>query len=288
MGGPAGRGGRRDAAARIRAADAALERLAPGPKVDLVGPGAAGLAVQGQVVQGDRIGRQEAVLGLVLGDLRPAFGQNLAVDDHVGDVDAVLAELARHALRQGPQTEFWHRQVVKTGPAAKRRRGAREQDRARAPGRHHPGRGAADMEAAKAADPPALLELRRRGLEDALEYEGAGVEDHDVGIAKIRPHRGEQRIDVAFGRNIAGVGPALAADPVDLLDEELEPVGAAPNAGPTPAMTAISVSAMALSSSGKCIMIPATRCGPGWRNYSNRDWKRNSHSRKAAAGRYRA
>src|SRR5436189_3137481 len=70
------------------------ECLDKGPQLDLEAPGAAMLAMDGEISLGDRIGRQLAVrpLGLLPNRL------DLAVDDEMRDMDVLGPEFARHGL----------------------------------------------------------------------------------------------------------------------------------------------------------------------------------------------
>ena len=96
--------------------------------------------------------------GLSGGSVRPGLRMR-AVDDEVGDVDALRRQLARHALRQPAQRELAHRERRRLRIALDARRGAGEQDRAVPARQHAPDRLLRDQEAAEraaaiAAGPP--------------------------------------------------------------------------------------------------------------------------------------
>src|SRR4030081_1409290 len=75
--------------------------LHPRPHLDLPAPRTSRLLEQMQIAPRDGI-RIECRVGLV-GRLGAACRADAAVDHHVGDVDALGAELAGHALRQAAQ-----------------------------------------------------------------------------------------------------------------------------------------------------------------------------------------
>src|SRR6516162_3766139 len=73
------------------------EFLHPGPEVELQSPGALRLAVEMPVAAGDGVGREPAFLGILA---------DAAIDDDVGDMDALWSQLARHALGERPEAEL--------------------------------------------------------------------------------------------------------------------------------------------------------------------------------------
>src|SRR5271167_2285338 len=89
-------------------ADALLKALDPGPQLDFPGPGRARLMEHAEIGRGDRVGVQHAV-GLIR-RLDPAGIADRAVDDEVGDMDALRRQLARHALGEAAQRELAHRE----------------------------------------------------------------------------------------------------------------------------------------------------------------------------------
>ena len=85
-----------------------LEFLDPGPHGDLVRPGAAMLAGQGEHRLGDGV-RVEQAVGRVR-RLRPGGAADAAIHDDMDDVDAPRVQLARHALGEAAQRELPHRE----------------------------------------------------------------------------------------------------------------------------------------------------------------------------------
>ena len=79
-------------------APGASERLDPRPEFELPGPGAARLAQGVQIGLGDRLGIEQRLR--TVGVLDAAGAADSAVDDEMGDMDAVRRELARQALRR--------------------------------------------------------------------------------------------------------------------------------------------------------------------------------------------
>ena len=81
------------------------------PQVELVRPGGAVLPVEEPVGVRDGLGREQAVIALRLDEPRRGRAQALAVDaavdDDVRHVDALRAELARHALGDRASARPW-------------------------------------------------------------------------------------------------------------------------------------------------------------------------------------
>src|SRR5580700_6080137 len=80
--------------------------LHPRPQLDLPGPSAVRLMQDVQIGRGNRVRIEHA--RLPIGRLRPALALDPAVNDEMRDMDALRAELARHALRQTAQRELAH------------------------------------------------------------------------------------------------------------------------------------------------------------------------------------
>ena len=83
---------------------------------------------------------------------------------------------------------------------------AGEEDRARTLVEHRVGGGAADEEPGHAAHPPALLEGRGLGLQNARRHEGPGIEDDEIGRAHVLRNGCEQRLDGILVGRIARIG----------------------------------------------------------------------------------
>src|SRR6478752_5425582 len=83
---------------RFRSVIVASPGFGPGPQIELVGPGGSRLAMEVPVVLGDGVGVEDAVLALgrvALGEVLGDEGRvDRAVDDDVGDMDALGPELA--------------------------------------------------------------------------------------------------------------------------------------------------------------------------------------------------
>src|SRR6266571_9299630 len=82
-----------------RRARPASEFLHPGPQVELLGPGAARLAVEAIVVFGDGVGIEHVVRYSAAASVLDGFGRaDAAIDEHVGHVYALRVQFASHAL----------------------------------------------------------------------------------------------------------------------------------------------------------------------------------------------
>src|SRR5690349_11495001 len=75
------------------------ELLHPGAELELPGPGAAVLAVNGEIAARDRVGVEQRV-GPAPRTTRIAGAADCAVDDEMRDVDVLRRELAGEALRK--------------------------------------------------------------------------------------------------------------------------------------------------------------------------------------------
>src|SRR5262245_32922818 len=135
-----------------------LEGLLRRPQIQLQRPRTPGLRVDLPVRLRDRVRRQHAVFAEPLLELRHAAVHLVAVDDAVDhdvrDVDALRAELARHAVGNCAQARLGRREGGEGGTRAQRGGGAREQDAAAAARQHATGGLAPGQEAAEAAEPP--------------------------------------------------------------------------------------------------------------------------------------
>src|SRR5207248_3895571 len=86
---------------------AGSECLDPGPQFDLQGPGAARLAQGLEIGLGDPVGIERAVRPVVR--IGPPRAAHPAIDDEMGDMDALWPKLPRGALRQTAQRKLAHR-----------------------------------------------------------------------------------------------------------------------------------------------------------------------------------
>src|SRR5580704_12832925 len=98
-----------------------------------------------QVGCGNRVWIKHA--RLLAGRLRPALALDTTVDHDMRDMNALRAELARHALRQTAQGKLAHRERCRERVTFYARRGSGEQDRAAAIWQHAPGGFLRDEEA---------------------------------------------------------------------------------------------------------------------------------------------
>ena len=103
-----------------------------------------------------------------------------AVDHHMGDVDAVGADLAGETLGQLAQGSLGPGEGRESCGPARRGGGSGEQDRAPAAGHHDPGRLATGEEAGQGRHLPDLGIDLGRGLEHGKPDIGPDVEDHDL------------------------------------------------------------------------------------------------------------
>ena len=148
-------------------------------------PGAARLAMDVPVVLDDRLDAQQPVgtgLLLAVGHARQQpLALDAAVDDDMGDMEALRPELARHRLDHEAQSALGGVEGGEARPAAQRARGAGEDHRAAAERRQAAHRLAGEQEAGEAADPPGVLEVLRRHLAEIDGGVVAHVEDQQVG-----------------------------------------------------------------------------------------------------------
>ena len=136
------------------------------------------------------------------------------VDHQVGDVDALRAELARHALRHGPEAELRAGEGGEAGAAAQAGGGAGEDDGAAAARQHQARRLPPGEEARVAGHLPHLAEHPLGGVEDGEVDVGADVEDADLerrGALGLGQEPGDRLL-------LAGVEGAAAAPPAGRLD----------------------------------------------------------------------
>src|SRR5204863_4621433 len=176
--------------------------LDPGTKFELPSPRAAVLAVHVKVVPGDLVGQQHAVLAPLI---RARIFRRLAdpaVDDEMRDVDALRRQLARHALREAAQREFAHREGRRIRVALHARRGAGEENRARAAPQHAPCRRLADEKSSEGADRQRALDFLRLDPGNRPARAVARVVDDQVGHAPLLLHGCKSRVDL---RRVGGI-----------------------------------------------------------------------------------
>src|SRR5205823_8897083 len=125
-------------------------------------------------------------------------------DQHGGDVDALRAELARHALREEAQAPFGGVESGEAGAGAQAARRAGEEDRAAAPRQHAPRRLTADEKAAQAALAPGALEILERSLGDRSLSARRGDERHRADRTELRLDALEELYDLRFIREVGG------------------------------------------------------------------------------------
>ena len=163
-----------------------------------------------------------SMLSGLSGGSAPARAADAAVDDDMGDMDALRRQFARHALRQAAQREFAHGERRRLRIALDAGRGAGEQDGAVALRQHALGRLLRHQEAAEGADRHRLLDLVGIEFDERAARAVAGIVDDHVGRAEGRFDVGEQLRDLGALGRIAG--KSLAAD---LLRQRRE-IGRAP------------------------------------------------------------
>src|SRR2546428_10630262 len=209
--------------------------LSPGfhvrAQVHLEGPRITRLRVQVPVVLCDVFRVQDAVLLLqrvALGELRAnEFRVDGAIDHDVRNVDALGAELARHALRESAQRVLGAGECREVGGAADARRRTGEEDRAAAAHHHLAGDLTRVQEAAERGHLPDLHVLARRLFQNAAGHVGADVEHHHLDGAALLFDLVDERDHVLLLARIAAIAECLAAGGTDALHGRLELVGRA-------------------------------------------------------------
>ncbi len=177
-------------------------------------------------------GSRDAVLLLALVQLGQGFADEVgvdgAVDDRVGDVDALRPQLARHALGQGTQGELGAGERGEMRAAAQRGGGASEDDRSALPRQHHPRRLAAGEEAAEGGHLPDLAIDPFGGFGDREPDVGADVEDHRLQRTDLTLDAGEEVDHLLLLACVAAAGQGLAALVADGLHQRLQLLRVAP------------------------------------------------------------
>ena len=145
----------------------------------------------------------------------------------MGHMDALRAQLARHALGQGPQRMLGARKGRKARRTAQGCRGAGEQDGA-APASHHaPRRGLRVQKAAEAGHLPDLEVLAGRLIEHAARHVGADVEHQHLDGPVLSLDALEQGLHLVLLAGIAGIAMRLATFGTDAVHQGPQLVGTA-------------------------------------------------------------
>ncbi|MNQ71950.1 hypothetical protein D3C85_866400 [compost metagenome] len=169
------------------------------------------------------LGVEDAVLFLALVQLGEAFadkgGVDGAIDDRVGDMDALRTQLAGHALGQGAQGELGAGEGGKIGPATQGGAGAGEDDAAASAWQHDLGRLAASQEAGQGGHLPDLAIDPLGGFGDGKLHVGADIEHHRLQRADLAFDAGEQFDHLGLDPRIAAEGPRRAAFCLDGGDQ---------------------------------------------------------------------
>lgn len=155
-------------------------------------------------------------------------GVDGAVDDRMGDVDALGPQLARHALGQGAQGELGAGERGEVRAAAQRGGGAGEDDRPTLSRQHHPRRLAAGKEAAEGGHFPDLAVDPFGGFGDREPDVGADVEDHRLQRPDLALDAGEEIDHLLLLARVASAGQGLAALVADGLHQRLQLLRVAP------------------------------------------------------------
>ena len=82
------------------------------------GPCTARLQVKLVIRFGDGVRRQKRFRSALAQERTGALGLDLAIDDHVCDMNAFRPELARHRLCERPQSKLGHREIGEACAAA--------------------------------------------------------------------------------------------------------------------------------------------------------------------------
>src|SRR5262249_27449771 len=174
--------------------------LREGPDLALERPGVArllinlpiGLGYRFRPHQPPRIEIGEGRLALALLDpLAHPSGVDAGVDDQMGDVDALRAELARGTLCYGAQTKFGAGESGIADTATHAGSSASKEDIAAAARQHQARRLAARQEAGVAGHFPDLAEhplggLEQREIDIRADIEDANLERCEIGRASCR------------------------------------------------------------------------------------------------------
>src|SRR5271170_1416933 len=197
--------------------------------------------MQPDVVAGDLVGGQNLLSRQSFGGVRHLAADegavDRAVDDDMGDMDALGPQFARQTLGQSPERVLRPGESGKARAAAKAGGRAGEQDRATPALDHRPRGLAAGQESGQRGHLPDFgIDLRRR-LDDRETHVGANVEDQNfdrAGVARPSGDAGAEALasEGARDRSAESVaGPDHQADAASRLAHKLKP-------GPETARTA--------------------------------------------------
>ena len=155
-------------------------------------------------------------------------GVDEAVDHHVGHVQALRPELARHRLRQRAQRGLASGKGGEAGAAAQAGGGPGEQQRAAPARQHHAGGLATDQEARQRAHLPDLEVLLRRRLQDGEAHVAADVEHHRLHRSHVGLDAVEEGADLLLAPRVQAEGAGTAAVGDDAVHQRLQRRGGAP------------------------------------------------------------
>ncbi len=196
------------------------------------------LTVEPDIGLRDVIRHQKPVPRPAFIDVRqPLLGEgrvDRAIDHDMGHMDAFRAQFPRHALGERAKPVFGARKGRITRTAPDTGRGAGEQDRATAPGRHEAGDFPAHEEARIAGHFPDLGVDAGRGIAHGKVHIGANVEHGDLDGPHILFDLGDQFDHRRFvpGVDAVGAGPKPPiADGLRQCLQLVQVTGAAGDAG---------------------------------------------------------
>jgi hypothetical protein len=130
------------------------------------------------IARGDGIGIKHGVR--LIGRFATPRIANPAVDNEMGDMNALGRKFPRHALRQSPESELAHREGCRLRITLDARGGFCEQDGTAAPRQHALCRLLGNAEAAKTIRDQGTLDLRNIKVDKRTTRSGTRVEDYDV------------------------------------------------------------------------------------------------------------
>src|SRR3954468_17865707 len=211
----------------------ALPLLTEGADFQLEGPSAPRLLVELPVGRRDR-GRWHQQIRIVertgperfQAPLADPLGVDAGIDNQVGDMDILRAQLTCHRLRHSAQSEFGAGKGSIAAAAAQRSGRTREEDVALAARQHQPGRLAPRKEAGVAGHLPSLAENALGRFEDREVDVGANVEDADI-QGRVLVGVVQEGDDLLLLARVERTCVNLAAGGLDLLDQRRQLVAVA-------------------------------------------------------------